>query len=126
MKNKSQISLNCPLCKNTFDDGRLIPCGITLCLKCIQPFIIDNKFKCSFCSKKEHELPINGFPSSPIIMELISKQNITTQRLLKKQKCESKQINIKPGPKSYKLKMKSIILQKYDHFIAKNKLQTLF
>ena len=116
MKNNFQISLNCPLCKNTFDDGRLITCGITLCLKCIQPFIIDNKFKCSFCSKKEHELPINGFPSSPVIMGLISKKNVTNQRLLKKQKCESKQMNIKPGPKSYKLKMKSIKLHKKKNY----------
>jgi PHP family Zn ribbon phosphoesterase len=48
-----ESELECKLCKNQFNDPRLLPCGNTCCLSCIISISIeDGEFKCPCCELK--------------------------------------------------------------------------
>src|SRR5690606_15275267 len=58
--------LTCPICKQLFDDPKLLPCGDTFCHECILSLVKstdDNKqVQCTECSQV-HQMPHNGFTS---------------------------------------------------------------
>ena len=76
MSNKNKEIENkhliCSLCKELIDNPRLLPCSRSACNKCIQKSIQNNAFTCDLC-KKNHDLPVNGFPLSPQIAYLLKK-----------------------------------------------------
>ena len=56
-------ALICFVCENKLDDPRLLPCGMSVCNKCVD-FLSDTKkriVKCQHCGKT-HEIPQEGFP----------------------------------------------------------------
>lgn len=70
-------NLNCSICEEIYDDPKILPCGETLCRKCIPKMIEKYKttnvsqLKCLFC-KKIHEITKAGFPSNKIVVSLIN------------------------------------------------------
>jgi hypothetical protein len=70
-------NLNCPICEEIYDDPKILPCGETICMKCIPKMIEKynltnvSHLKCLFC-KKIHEIPKSGFPSNKIVVNLIN------------------------------------------------------
>lgn len=108
--------ITCPICNNIFENARFIPCNRTVCFKCIQSSISNNTFKCILCKKKEHEIPVNGFPASTLVMQLVVKYNKYTQSQLSSNEAvvpkspefpspSTSQVDKPgPGPKSYKIK----------------------
>lgn len=54
-----------------YDEPRILPCGKTLCSKCVQALV--NEFTCDLCSNG-HLIPQNGFPINEIVLNLISEQ----------------------------------------------------
>ena len=78
MVEESQFSnLNCSICEEIYEDPKILPCGETICQKCIPKMIEKynltnvSHLKCSFC-KKIHEIPKSGFPSNKIVVSLIN------------------------------------------------------
>jgi hypothetical protein len=72
----------CQKCQETFNDPRLLPCGETICLSCVQPTMTtsneDNKqwlAECPFCSKKHFVLENeDNFPPNRMAARLIKKK----------------------------------------------------
>ena len=58
----------CPICTEVYTDPRVLPCGHTYCLKCIEAWSKDkqpgNKLACPLC-RKEFTLPSNGVSDLP-------------------------------------------------------------
>ena len=76
--------LACPNCNEKLEEGKFLPCGESVCAKCIDKIIEDNEkrregeeshreIKCQFCNE-QHLIPLKGFPSNKIISKLISKK----------------------------------------------------
>ncbi|CAF1096450.1 unnamed protein product [Brachionus calyciflorus] len=62
----SEESLMCSFCKKTFREPRILPCGDSLCFKCIK--IENNKLQCMFCNQTHH-VPLNGFPINKALLK---------------------------------------------------------
>jgi hypothetical protein len=71
--------LICDVCKNKMVDPRILPCGKSLCHRCVDLLIDTEKkrIKCQNCAKI-HEIPDDGFP-----------KNLALQKLLE---CEAKEV----------------------------------
>jgi hypothetical protein len=72
--------IKCSICKETFTDPRLLPCGQTTCSSCVMPMMTSNEDKqwlaqCPFCSKR-HVVPENesSFPPNTVVARLIEKK----------------------------------------------------
>ena len=76
--------MNCQHCKNPFDEPKLLPCGATVCNKCVQTSIIDKfntekRYKCLIC-EESHEFPVDRiFKTNLCLLELLKeiKNNAT-------------------------------------------------
>jgi hypothetical protein len=64
--------LNCEKCNNRLDEPKILPCGSTVCVQCISALkIINHKFECTMC-EKSHSVPLDGFPTSKVIQNLLT------------------------------------------------------
>jgi hypothetical protein len=54
---------NCPHCIKEYQDPRILPCGQTLCLECIENEIENKEFECHNCLST-HQIPSSGFPQN--------------------------------------------------------------
>ena len=61
-ENDISEDLKCPYCKNTFKDPRVVECGRSFCMPCIEILIKEdeNGFKCPVC-EDFHEIPSKGY-----------------------------------------------------------------
>ena len=94
--------LICFVCENKLDDPRLLPCGKSVCNKCVDLLSDTEKriVKCQHCGKT-HEIPQEGFP---IILALKDLLDIEAKDV-----SQSKQIDeFKSLLDSLKLKIKSV------------------
>jgi hypothetical protein len=66
---KIESALKCPLCEETFDDPRVIPCGNTCCLMCLT-----NKFECKLCENVHETDDIVNYPKSHSIKKLLEER----------------------------------------------------
>ena len=62
-------------CKNftcKLEDNRLLPCGRSICSKCIDflQSLNENRIKCLSCAEI-HDIPANGFPKNLELAELL-------------------------------------------------------
>ena len=114
MKKKEIINLICPICEKRFADARWIPCNRSVCFRCIQSSIVNDVFKCKLCKKQEHEVPINGFPVSPIIAAEIAKEE---RILAKKKENETKKSQPKSAKSVTSIKIKSEL---FEHIRSKS------
>lgn len=77
--------LKCPICKDIFDEPKLLECGYAICNQCILSHIetkqtkLTNEFKCLLCSEV-HELPKNGFTVCKPLLKLLAKSSNTIYR----------------------------------------------
>ena len=64
----------CPYCKNKYDDPRIVSCGNSFCMPCIEFLAKEesNGFKCPDCDEF-HETPNNGFSKNWICLVYIFK-----------------------------------------------------
>ena len=65
--------LDCPVCLRAFNQPRLLPCGHTLCVRCITPLVRGSKLSCPEC-RKPHKVPVGGvenFPPNPVVISLL-------------------------------------------------------
>ena len=66
-KDSTSKKLECPLCDETVEDLVVLPCGQSVCEKCIvnyaEKYSDKDRFNCFLC-EKEHKVPKNGFPKS--------------------------------------------------------------
>jgi len=64
----SDVNIECPICTEEYTDPRELPCGHTICLKCIKERGRDkqpgDKLACRLC-RKEFTLPSNGVEDLP-------------------------------------------------------------
>lgn len=91
-----ETKLNCLSCGQRFVNPRILPCGETLCEKCVSKMK-----KCFFCNEK-HKAPSKGFPLNKVFNDLLGplSLSITKENLYDKVTCmvntfESKMLNFK-------------------------------
>jgi hypothetical protein len=65
--------LRCSRCSNKYDIPLLMPCGETICNKCLQTDQISNQINCHGCTRW-HFVPVEGFPKNKAIVQLINEQ----------------------------------------------------
>jgi hypothetical protein len=72
--------LICKICDNKMVDPRILPCGSTLCQRCVDLIADTDKkrIKCQNCAKI-HEIPDEGFCDNQIVKEML--------------KCEAKEVS---------------------------------
>ena len=65
----------CPYCKNKYNDPRLIECGSSFCMPCIESLtkIDTNGFQCPVCNEF-HEQPKKGFLKNTTLSKLCEKK----------------------------------------------------
>ncbi len=65
---------SCSRCLEILDEPRILPCGETVCSRCLSfIYVNNNKFECIMCNKK-HTLPEEGLPLNKTVMSLLSMQ----------------------------------------------------
>jgi C4-type Zn-finger protein len=66
--------IRCPICQSRFQDPRILPCGSSMCHKCIG--LLEKKEKkeinCPIC-KQTHLTPTNGFLKNIVLYKYIFK-----------------------------------------------------
>jgi hypothetical protein len=64
--------LICKICENKMVDPRLLPCGKSVCHRCVDILAETDKkrIKCQNCAKT-HEIPEEGFPKNNALQELL-------------------------------------------------------
>ncbi len=82
-------ALNCPICSDTFQDPRILPCGESACHKWIQTST-DHEFNCSFCHKTHKPADNHGFPPNLVIQKLLKAQPDQVYRNQKVENLNSK------------------------------------
>ncbi len=71
---------NCAQCKEKLDEPRMLPCGETVCSKCLSSIQVNkNHFKCMICSE-QHLMPEKGLPLNKSLLSFLSKQPNTIER----------------------------------------------
>ena len=67
--------LICPYCKNKYTDPRIVECGVSFCMPCINQMLISNKngFKCPAC-EDFHEIPSKGYLKNSNLAKLCAKK----------------------------------------------------
>jgi hypothetical protein len=63
----------CEICKEVYEDPRILPCGASACQKCIAK--LNNEFECFSC-KEKHTLPVSdkGFPVNQTVLKLLEEK----------------------------------------------------
>jgi hypothetical protein len=64
--------LICKICENKMVDPRILPCGMSVCHRCVD-IIADTdkkKIKCQNCAKT-HQIPDEGFPKNVTLLKLL-------------------------------------------------------
>ena len=97
---------NCATCNTEYDMPHILPCGETMCGKCVNKYTIEihkNAFiHCPYCDER-HQIPPNGFPINKAISKLLNEAPIEIYRgetyenlksALKEIKEDSDQLNI--------------------------------
>jgi hypothetical protein len=69
---KIESILICEVCDNKMVDPRILPCGKSVCHRCVD-ILADsdkNRVKCQNCAKT-HEIPDEGFPKNSALQKLL-------------------------------------------------------
>ena len=79
-KNLIYESLKCINCKQRLDEPRLLPCGETICSRCLSLInLTEHNFICFVCTK-EHVMPVNGLPVNKLALNFYTLQPIQFSR----------------------------------------------
>ena len=66
--------INCYKCQERLDDPRILPCGDTVCSRCVATIHVNNgQFDCLICDKK-HLMDEHGLMVNKMALNLLSKQ----------------------------------------------------
>lgn len=90
----TEDSFLCKSCYQEYDEPRVLPCGHTICNKCISSMTNDqltNRISCTLCSNV-HQQPLDGFPINSKISQLMLDQPI---EILRNEKCEQLKLLIR-------------------------------
>jgi DNA-directed RNA polymerase subunit M/transcription elongation factor TFIIS len=75
-KEEIDKELKCPSCLEKFVSPRLLPCGDSICLRCIQFIKVqkgNNLFKCPAC-EEVHTISSQNLPRNKILEKLLDKE----------------------------------------------------
>ena len=73
-ESKISDNLNCAKCQERLDDPRMLPCGDTVCSRCLSLIRVNNKqFSCLVCNE-QHEMPAKGLPVNKASLALLAIQ----------------------------------------------------
>jgi len=66
--------LNCNKCQEKLDDPKILPCGESVCSRCVSSIHVKkNNFECIVCNE-QHVMPDKGLPTNKKLLSLISMQ----------------------------------------------------
>ena len=71
----------CPYCKNKYNDPRLMECGDSFCMPCIELLTSHGGvgFNCPVCDELDQE-PVNGYPKNLNLGKLCEKKEAEVSR----------------------------------------------
>jgi hypothetical protein len=71
------LILTCPYCRNRYKEPKVLPCGVSICNRCVNSTVQNtsqtDSFSCCFCSKS-HAIPTEGFVDCFALQELLNKR----------------------------------------------------
>jgi len=71
---KIKSNVNCAKCKERLDEPRMLPCGDTVCSRCLSYIQMNkNQFKCIVCNE-QHLMPEKGLPINKALLAFLSMQ----------------------------------------------------
>lgn len=70
---KVNNELDCPNCKDRYDEPKILPCGCLICNYCITTLTITNELKCPQCNTN-HQIPESGFTTCQTINKLLNQK----------------------------------------------------
>lgn len=85
----NQLAFSCPICKKEYESPVILPCGESICSKCVTPIgTYSNSFLCKLCNSL-HDIPDNGFPQNKALIKLIKSNNemLSEKQMEKSLKC---------------------------------------
>jgi hypothetical protein len=71
--------LNCQYCQERYDEPKILPCGNTICIRCVNAHLLDkehmsSEFNCFMCSEL-HDFPKNKlFPTNQALYKLLQQE----------------------------------------------------
>jgi hypothetical protein len=71
--------LKCQICNNKLKDPKLLPCGESICERCIPVETFDSKKQCILCHE-EHIIPVSGLPSNKSLERILEKTPVELYR----------------------------------------------
>ncbi|CAF0807271.1 unnamed protein product [Brachionus calyciflorus] len=70
-----ESTILCPICHKEYDTPIILPCGESICSKCINPLGEESdNFLCKLCNTI-HEIPTNGFQLNKALIKVIETKN---------------------------------------------------
>ena len=60
----------CPICHEVYTDPRVLPCGESVCLKCVPCLTGLRHFRCAMCGNV-HRIPLEGYPINKFILNML-------------------------------------------------------
>jgi len=64
-------AINCDKCQESMNDARILPCGDTVCSRCVSSIHVNNtKFECILC-KRHHIMPEEGLPVNKKVLRFL-------------------------------------------------------
>lgn len=85
----NSLSLNCPICHKEYESPVLLPCGESVCSKCVNPVgPFSNNFLCKLCNSM-HQIPDNNFPPNKALIKVIesNRESVSEKQVEKSLKC---------------------------------------
>ena len=82
-------SLKCPICQKEYESPVLLPCGESVCSKCVNPLgSLSNIFLCKLCNSM-HEIPDNNFPQNKALIKVIEskRESVNEKQVEKRLRC---------------------------------------
>ena len=84
IKSESTISsLECSLCLEIYQDPRMLPCGHTFCLRCLQKVtdthLATSTQKCAFCRQEFGDVKLQELPKNFAILNVIASMPTITE-----------------------------------------------
>lgn len=115
--------LTCPKCNQRYIDPRVLPCGESICFKCISNIDKEssNVIKCTYCSNF-HYIPTEGFPKNIKLCKIIEKKSNEVYRGKAAQtlKCDLNEMSVKIKFLNNDLEMGIEQLKEYCDIIRKD------
>jgi hypothetical protein len=113
-------TITCQLCKEIFQDPRLLPCGETACRECIQKIVElggVEEFECRLCVQKHQKMINKEYPLNRALLKLIKTQASDVSRNAIVNEFKTKRAKIRQMHDEFKLNLEIGVDQVREHCI---------